>query len=158
MQKRAFIFGVFVVVVSLSLACAPQVGKNRGGSASAERPELTEDTIRERLMFARVFDIPEETGAGETISWGFYSDEPKEITVVERVDDGDRSTIVLDIKTRSSARAREPKSLSGQVRTYWELETGWVLRKWRIVNTENISMKYKKLPKPPEQNSNRPPA
>jgi hypothetical protein len=49
---------------------------------------------------------------------------------------------------------RNPRSLAGQIRTEWELKTGWALRKWEIVETENISMKYKNL-LPPAQNSNR---
>jgi hypothetical protein len=142
--------------VLFTFACAPSGGKDRVASTTEERPELTDDIIRERLTFARVFDIPDEEGTGQPISWGFYGDEPKEVTIVERVDDGDRSTIILDIKTRSSQRAREPRSLSGQIKTFWELETGWVLRKWKIVRTENISMKYKRLSKPAEQDSNRP--
>nr|MBA3351653.1 hypothetical protein [Blastocatellia bacterium] len=98
---------------------------------------------------------PEENGATEAISWGFDEDEPKEIVVVERQIEGVRATIVLDIKTTSAPRARDPRELSGQIRTEWELKTGWALRQWEIVKAENISMKYRNLPKPPAQNSNR---
>jgi hypothetical protein len=117
-------------------------------------PELTEDVVRERINQARVRQIPEENGTAEPISWSFYEEEPKEITVVEKKIEGERATIVLDIKTRSTPNARNPRTLAGQIRTEWELQTGWVLRKWEIVKTENISMKYKNLPKPPAQNSN----
>jgi hypothetical protein len=48
-----------------------------------------------------------------------------------------------------------PRQLAGQIRTMWELKTGWALRKWEIVETENISLKYKNIPKPPANNSNR---
>ncbi|MFN2500486.1 MAG: hypothetical protein ABR530_00555, partial [Pyrinomonadaceae bacterium] len=92
---------------------------------------------------------------GEPISWGFDEDEPKEITVVEQQINGNQATIILDIKTRSNPRARVLRELVGQIRTEWRLETGWVLRRWEIVNTENISMKYKDLPKPVPENSNR---
>jgi hypothetical protein len=71
--------------------------------------------------------------------------------VVEKHVEGRHATIVLDIKTSSAPRARNQRYLAGQIRTEWELQTGWVLRRWEIVETENISMKYKDLPKPPEQ-------
>ena len=65
--------------------------------------------------------------------------------------DGTRATLVLDIKTGSAPRSRNKLSLSGQIRTEWELQTGWVLRRWEIVDTENISMKYKDLRKTEEK-------
>ena len=94
-----------------------------------------------------------ENGTGEPISWSFDEDEPKEIVVVEKQGKGAHVTIILDIKTQSSPRANNLRYLAGQIRTDWELQTGWVLRRWEIVNTENISMKYKDLPKTPPQNS-----
>jgi hypothetical protein len=118
-------------------------------------PELTEETIREQINETRVWEVPEENGAAEPITWNFDEDEPKEIAVVEKQVEAERAMIVLDIKTRSAPGWRNPRSLEGQIRTQWELRTGWVLRKWEIVKTENISMKYKNLPKPPAQNSNR---
>ncbi len=99
--------------------------------------------------------MPEENGAGEPINWGFDEEEPKEFTILNKQIEGERATIIIDIKTQSAPGARSPKYLAGQIRTKWELQTGWVLRKWEIVETENISMKYKNLPKPPAQNSNR---
>ena len=138
-----------------SSGCAPPASQNGSGSASNELPDLTEEVIRERINEAGVWDVPEETGVGEPISWRFDEDEPKEITVVEKKMKGELATIVLDIKTRSALNRRNPRALAGQIRTEWRLKTGWALRRWEIFATENISMKYKNLPKPPEQNSNR---
>jgi len=143
-----------------SFGCAPsssQGDDNQSGSASApnDLPELTEEMIRERINDAGVREVPEENGAAEPISWSFDEEEPKEIAIVEKQMEGERATIVLDIKTRSASYVRNPRYLAGQIRTNWELKTGWALRKWEIVRTENISMKYKNLPKPPAQNSNR---
>jgi hypothetical protein len=148
------------LLIACSFGCAPsssQVDGKQSGSATASNdlPELTEEMIRERINDAGVREVPEENGTAEPISWSFREEEPKEITVVEKQMDGERATIVLDIKTRSASNMRNPRSLAGQIRTMWELKTGWVLRKWEIVKTENISMKYKNLPKPPPQNSNR---
>jgi len=133
-------------------APAPKGDAKQAPSASSSNamPEITDELIRERINRARVRDVPEESGSGEPISWSFHESEPKEIAVVEKQMDGKRATIVLDIKTSSAPRARNPRNLAGQIRTEWELQTGWDLRQWEIVGTENISMKYRNLPKPPE--------
>jgi hypothetical protein len=149
------------LLLAASFGCAPPASTGDGRpsdsatSGSSDLPEITDETIRERINNAYLRDVPEENGAGEPINWSFDEDEPKEIRVVEKKMDGDRATIVLDIKTRSSPRTRNPRELAGQIRTKWKLQTGWAMRKWEIIETENVSMKYKNLPKPPAQNSNR---
>jgi hypothetical protein len=147
-------------LLACSVGCAPSSspfeGKQNGSaSASGELPEITEEAIRERIIGRRVREIPEENGSGEPIGWNFDEDEPNEIKIVEKQMEGERATIVLDIKTRSAPYVHNPRSIAGQIRTHWELRSGWVMRKWEIVKIENISMKYKNLPKPPPQNSNR---
>ncbi len=149
------------LLLACSFGCAPSSSPGDGSqsgsasSASNDLPELTEEIIRERINDTRVREVPEENGTAEPISWSFDEDEPKEIRVVEKQTEGESATIVLDIKTGSAPNARNQRNLAGQIRTKWELQTGWVLRKWEIVETENISMKYKNLLKPPAQNSNR---
>ena len=147
------------LLFACSFGCAPSASPEESGqnasSASGDIPEITDETINLRINGNRIRKVPEENGAGEPITWGFDEEEPKEIRVVEKQMNGTRATIILDIKTQSAPRSREPRYLAGQIRTEWEIETGWVLRKWEIVNTENISMKYKNLPKPPANNSNR---
>ena len=143
-----------------SFGCAPSSSQGNGKqsestSASTDLPELTEEIIRERINDTWVREVPEESGTAEPISWSFDEEEPKEIAVVEKQMEGERATIVLDIKTRSAPNMRNPRHLAGQIRTQWKLKTGWALRKWEIVETENISMKYRNLPKPPAQNPNR---
>lgn len=163
MPRATVLFSSFLGLTLLlagSFGCAPSsppgdAGQSSTDSASNDMPELTEDVIRERINEAFIREVPEENKAAEPINWSFDEDEPKEIAVVEKQVDGERAIIVLDIKTRSAPYVRNPRSLAGQIRTRWELRTGWVLRKWEIVETENISMKYKNIPKPPEQNSNR---
>lgn len=148
------------MLLACSFGCAPSSSQGdgkQGPSASASNglPEITDDMVRKRINYARVRQVPEENGGGEPIGWTFVQEEPKEIAIVDKQIEGGRATIVLDIKTSSGPRAREPRYLAGQIRTEWELRTGWVLRQWEIVRTENISMKYKNLPKPSAQNSNR---
>lgn len=149
-----------VLPLACSFGCAPSSQNNdtqnpSASSPSSDLPELTEDIIQERINYTRVREIPDENGKGEPISWTFVENEPKEIVVVEKKIEGNRATVVLDIKTGSGPNARNPRVLAGQIRTEWELKTGWALRKWEIVDTENISMKVRNLPKPPAENSNR---
>ena len=152
--SRAFFFAL---LLASALGCGPSPSRGSDPSGtSGGIPELTDAVISERINGERIWDVPEESGNGQPIVWNFDHDEPKEITVVEKQVDGTKATIVLDIKTRSSPRTRSPRFLAGQVRTQWELKTGWVLRRWEITEIENISMKYKNSPPPsPEQNSNR---
>jgi hypothetical protein len=152
--------GLALLLLACTLGCAPSSSPNvqqssSDASTTNDLPELTEDIIRERINYTRVRGIPDENGVGEPISWTFVENEPKEIVVVDKQIEGNRATVVLDIKTGSGPNARNPRSLAGQIRTFWELKTGWALRKWEIVETENISMKVKNLPKPPAENSNR---
>ena len=145
-----------ILLLACSFGCAPASSpSDSSSSASSESPELTEETIREQINHTRVRKVTEENGNAEPINWTFDDEEPKEITVIDEKIEGDRATIILDIKTGSAKGAREQRYLDGQIRTDWELQTGWVLRKWEIVKTENISMKYKNLAKPPAQNSER---
>jgi hypothetical protein len=138
------------LVIAFSVACGPPASPPQGAAASGPNgiPELTKEIIEERINEGWVRDVLPESGTGEPISWSFDADEPKEITIVDRQDQGTRATIVLDIKTQSSPRARNQRYLAGQIRTEWELETGWVLRRWEIERTENISMKYRNLASP----------
>ena len=146
-----------VIMIGFSVDCGPPSSQNEQGSAAADpnaAPELTDEIINERINYAWIRDVPEENKAGDPIFWNFDHSEPKEIKVIDKQVNGNHATIVLDITTRSSPGTRNPRQLSGQIRTEWELRTGWVLRQWEIAGTENISMKYKNLPKPPPQNSN----
>lgn len=161
--RATFTLSIFLglaLLLAFSSGCAPSSSPSDGkqnssaSSASNDLPEITDEMIRERINNAFVGKVPEENGTAAPISWSFDKDEPKEILVVEKQIEGERATVVLDIKTSSAPNSREPRQLAGQIRTDWELRNGWVVRKWKIVKTENISMKYKNLLKPPAQNSN----
>ena len=158
-RARIFLPSFLISVFALagSFGCAPPSPNGASGApaGSQAQPELTQAIIEERINDARVYDVPPETGTGGPIPWGFDEDEPKEIVVVDQQMDGRRATIVLDIKTQSSPRSRSQLYLAGQIRTMWELRTGWVLRRWEIVGVENISMKYRDIPKPPASSPGR---
>ena len=160
MSRRTFFitFLALLVLIAGSFGCggpAPQSGQAPATNGPDGLPEITDELIHERINDAWMRDVPSESGTGEPIHWSFDEDEPKEITVVEKQMNGPKATIILDVKTRTNPRSRAPRELSGQIRTEWELRTGWALRKWEIDDTENISFKYKNLPKPSEENSNR---
>lgn len=144
MLRTTFLVSIFLLT---TFGCGGPPSSPEGGqSSSTDIPEITDELIYERINDARIRDVPEETGTAPPISWNFDHDEPKEIAVVEKKVDGTRAVIVLDIKTSSAPRARANRRLAGQIRTEWELRTGWVLRRWEIVEAENVSMKYKDLP------------
>ena len=147
---------LILVLAFLVVGCGGPSSAPGGGEpdSSGVLPEITQEIIDERINDAWIRDVPEMTGIAPPISWNFDRDEPKEVVVVDKQVDGTRATIVLDIKTQSSPRARAKRQLSGQIRTEWQLRTGWVLRRWEIVESENISMKYKDLAAPPPTNSN----
>ena len=159
-MRHAIFLLSFICLMAYSFGCGGPPSSRNGQpgestSGPSEIPEITDELINDRINDAWIREVPEESGTAEAISWNFDQDEPKEIKVVEKKVDGTRATIVLDIKTGSSSRARAKRQLAGQIRTEWELRSGWVLRRWEISDTENISMKYKDLPKTPEQNVNR---
>jgi hypothetical protein len=157
----SFLGFVLLLPLVISAGCAPSSspGDGKQNSSASESgdllPEITDELIREQINDTRVRGVPEENGAAEPINWNFSQQDPEEIAVVEKRIEGARATIVLEIKTQSAPKAREQRSLAGQIRTEWLLKTGWALRRWELVKTENISMKYKNLPKPPAPNSNR---
>jgi hypothetical protein len=135
--RSIVIFLLFLGSLFLMSSCAPSGDGAEGDPAStSELPPLTDDVIKERINDAYVRDVPEENGAGDPIFWNFDENEPKEIHVIDKQIDGNRATIVLDITTSSSPGTRNPRQLAGQIRTEWQLETGWVLRRWEIVRTE----------------------
>lgn len=154
MRRATFLLSLLIVfLLAVSFGCGGPSSTSGGpegtGASSGAPPELTDDIIRERINYTRVREVPEETGIAPPIVWNFDHDEPKEIKIVERQINVPNATLILDIKTESAPGSRVHRKLSGQIRTEWKLETGWVLRKWEIVRTENISMKYKDYTSPP---------
>lgn len=138
-------FAVSILLLALIGCGGPPQSTGTPGEGT---PELTKAVIDERINDAYVSNVGPENGQGPPTGWSFDEDEPKEITVVEQKIDGNKATIILDIKTRSAPYAKNLRVLEGKIRTEWELQRGLVLRRWEIVETENISMKYKDMPKP----------
>ena len=93
--------------------------------------------------------VPEESNKAKPINWTFLPDEPKEFSVLEKKMEGDKATVLVDMKTGSAERAEHKRALWGKLRLHYELQTDFVLRRWRIVDIENIDMKYKDEPQKP---------
>jgi len=111
-----------------------------------QRPEITVEKIRESINGHRV-GVPAEDDTSEPSSWRFFTDEPKEIEIVEKQLAGDKATLVIDMRTRTSPRAEQQgitKKLAGRLRLHYELQSGFALRTWEIVRIENISFAYQK--------------
>ncbi|MFT3745148.1 MAG: hypothetical protein QM785_12750 [Pyrinomonadaceae bacterium] len=151
-SRNSILFLTTLFILLAASSCAPPRSVQQG----TDQLELTDEMIRERLNGAFVRDIPEETGAGQTINWRFFESEPKEVTIVDKKVEGATAEVILEIKTRSSPRSKEQRTLSGRIKTMWAIETGMVLRQWQIIETENISLKYKNLSVQGESNSNSP--
>ena len=105
-----------VLLLTCSFGSAPRSSPGDGvpgqpDSTSSDMPEITEQTIRERINGAHVKDVPEENGTGEPIGWSFHESEPKELAVVDKQMNGTHPTLLLDIKTRTSPNARTPALL-----------------------------------------------
>jgi hypothetical protein len=111
-----------------------------------KRPEITAERIRESLNGERV-SVPAEDGTAEPASWRFFPAEPKEIEILEKQQAGDRATIVVNLRTRTSPRAEErgiTKKLAGTLRLHYELRRYVAVRKWEIVRIENLTFAYEK--------------
>jgi hypothetical protein len=118
----------------------------RGQPPEDLRPEINVENIREDINGQRV-RVPAEAGASEPSSWRFFLNEPKEIEILEKQLAGDKATLVIDLRTRTSPRAEQQgitKKLAGRLRLHYELKSYFVVRKWEIVRIENISFKYQK--------------
>ena len=114
-------------------------------------PALNDEKIRESIVQAWVQEVPEETGAAKPITWHFRRNEPTELTIVEKQIDGEQATVVVDVKTRTAPGSKSPRVLSGRLRLHYRVETELFLRSWRVVDVDNLSMKYRDEPAPAAQ-------
>ena len=140
MSRREFPLLLLLILSALAGAC------EGGPPPEDRRPEITLENIREDLNGKRV-EVPAGGDASEPSSWRFFPNEPKEIEIIEKQLAGDKATFVIDLRTRTSPRSEQQgyaKKLAGRLRLHYELQSGFVLRKWEIVRIENISFAYQK--------------
>lgn len=140
MSRRQFSLLLLLLLSALAGAC------ERRPPPEDRLPEITLENIPEHLNGQRV-SVPAEVGSSEPTSWRFFLNEPKEIEILEKQLAGDKATLVIDLRTRTSPRAEQQgitKRLAGRLRLHYELKSYFVVRKWEIVRIENISFKYQK--------------
>jgi len=140
MSRREFSGLVLVFLSALAGACGG------GQRPEDQRPEITVEKISEDINGQRV-SVPAEGGGSEPSSWRFFLNEPKEIEILDKQLVGDKATLVIDLRTRTSPRAEQQgitKKLAGRLRLHYELKKYVLVRKWEIVRIENISLAYQK--------------
>ncbi len=141
MSRRAFSLLLLLLLSALAGAC------EGGPPPEDRRPEITLENIYEDIN-GKWVEVPAEGGASETSTWQFDRSEPKEIEVLEKQLAGNKATFVIDMRTRTAPRIEQQggrtKKLAGRLRLHYELQSGFVLRKWEIVRIENISFAYQK--------------
>ncbi len=158
----------FITLLFVCCAAAIAVGCGGGGQGSSasptfsatpeQRPELTLETVRSAINGAWVEDVPSADGKGKPEGWSFDYNEPKEIEIVEQKIEGDRATVVVNMKTRSRPRDRNQKSLEGQLRLHLELRLDFIFREWDVTEVDNISFRYTRLEPPSPAPGGPPPA
>lgn len=142
------------LLLCAATACAAACGGGGQGSSPAlsatpeQRPELTPDIVRKAINGSWVEAVPAANGTDKPENWGFGYNEKKEIEIVEQKMEGDRATVVVNMKTRSNPRERRQLSLEGQLRFHLELKTDFIFRQWDVTEVENISFKYTRLEPP----------
>ena len=142
----------FALLLCCAAACAAGCGGGQGSSASPtfsatpeQRPELTPEAVRKAINGSWIADVPAADGKDKPENWGFGYNEKKEIEIVEQKVEGDRATVVVNMKTRSNPRERRQLSLEGRLRFHLELQTEFIFREWRVSDVENISFRYTRL-------------
>jgi hypothetical protein len=144
--RNALRAALLFAALAAASACGPSPQAPKPSPDSL--PDLDDEKIRETLVDSEVAEVPEENGAAKPIRWHFLEDEPLEITIVERQMGGEKGTVLVDVTTRTTPRSRSPKVLSGRLRLHYELKRVIFLRMWKIVDIDNLSMKYREEPKP----------
>jgi hypothetical protein len=147
---------LWLTLLSLT-ACVAACGGGQPAANSAEadaRPDIKLDNIKNDIN-GRWVEVPAADGKSKPLDpWVFDPGEPKQIEIVEQKIEGDTATFLVNMRTHTGPRSRNPMSLSGQLRLHYRLESGLVFRSWEIGEVENVSFRYVKESPPPDANSN----
>jgi hypothetical protein len=146
---------LWLTLLSLT-ACVAACGGGQSGANSAasdQLPDLKVENIKDDIN-GRWVEVPAADGKSKPLDpWVFEHGEPKEIELVEQKIEGNTATFLINMKTHTGPRSRNPMSLSGQLRLHYRLDSGLVFRSWEIDDIDNISFKYVKET-PPDANAN----
>ncbi|MFL6230140.1 MAG: hypothetical protein ACJ741_15315 [Pyrinomonadaceae bacterium] len=150
MMRRTILW---LLALSLTACVACGGGQPSAKTAADDRPELKPENIKDDIPGEWV-RVPAADGSAKEIPWVFDPSEPRQIEIVDQKIEGDSATFLINMQTHTAPRSRDPKSLSGQLRVHYRLESGLVLRSWEIKEVENVSFKYVKETPPPDANGN----
>ncbi len=145
-RRQSAALSLLLLAALCALAC--------GGGQSASHddlPPLNPDNIR-RDINGRFVRVPSADGKSEPIPWVFDPFEQKDIQIIDQKIEGETATFLINMKTHTMPRSRNPRSLSGQLRLHYRLQSGLVLRQWEIEEVENVSFTYTDEPRPSPTN------
>ena len=95
----------------------------------SSHPKITLENIQKDI-------VGKNTGEG-LMSWTFAKNEPREISIVESKYEGDKATIVIDMKTQSAPGSWMKSNMSGKLRLHYE----WIADEWNLIRVENLTFK-----------------
>jgi hypothetical protein len=137
------------LIAALALACVAACGGGgKQSSATDDLPPLTPANIGKDIT-GKWVSTPSADGKSEPIDWIFDWSEKRQIDILEQKIEGENATFLINMTTHTSPRSRKPRSLTGQLRVHYRLQSGLVLRQWEIVEVENVSFKYTYETPPP---------
>lgn len=137
------------LALAVALACiAACGGGGKQTSAADNLPPLSPDNIRKDIT-GKWVEVPSADGKSEPINWIFDWSEKRQIDILDQKIEGDHATFLINMTTHTNPRSRNPRSLTGQLRVHYQLQSGLILREWEIVEVENVSFKYTKETPPP---------
>jgi len=95
----------------------------------SSHPKITLETIQKDI-------VGKNTGEG-IMSWTFDKNEPREISIVESKYEGDKATIIIDMKTQSAPGSFMRLQFAGKLRLHYE----WIANEWNLTRAENLTFK-----------------
>ena len=98
-----------------------------GCRSRPSHPKITLETIQR--------DIVEKHTDEGVNSWTFGRDESREISIIESKCEGDKTTIIIDMKTQGAAGWRA--KMAGKLRLHYE----WIADEWNLTRVENLTFK-----------------
>ena len=95
----------------------------------SSHPKITLENIQKDI-------VGKNTGEG-LMAWTFAKNEPREISIVESKYEGDKATIIIDMKTQSAPGSWIKSKMAGKLRLYYE----WIAGEWNLIRVENLTFK-----------------
>ncbi len=138
------------LLVLASVTSSASAQQRRAAASSPSRPEITTQLIRATINGKSIRDVPPASGNDRPITnWQFRDDELKEVDILERVPGGNKTAIVINMKTADpvgtiyrpagfNTSAELPTQLDGRLRLNYEFVTG----EWVLLSVENLTMKF----------------